>query len=353
MKDHRERAFEVRRPLARRAGVTAAILGVVVTGAAACGSEEATLTVGGSPEDRLRVVAVERGAPERGGAKTAEVAREVAREEIDPATLPPSLRPDPAPNANVTYGDAERVFRTGDYVAAAELFEAYASRMPQNPWGHYMLGISAWRAGDHPRAETALRRTLEVDAEHRKGLLNLARVLLEQRRASDALDFALEVVALEPQLGEGWRVLGNAHAELGMGDDAADAYRRAIVLDPEDAWTMNNLGLLHLQRGAHELALAPLARAVELVPEIATFQNNLGIALERAGHMAHAADAFRAALASDRSHGRARVSLERVEARLPDSKPEMFEISELAAEFAAEVERWQAERRTADRTGPE
>src|SRR5690606_21286060 len=117
---------------------------------------------------------------------------------------------------HVTFGDAERVFRAGDYEAAADLFEAYAARMPDNPWGHYMLGISAWRAGDHVRAEAALRRALDVNDEHVRGLLNLARVLLEQRKASDALDHALRVVDLEPGLGEGWRVLGNAHAELGM-----------------------------------------------------------------------------------------------------------------------------------------
>jgi Flp pilus assembly protein TadD len=327
---------------------TAVILGVIVSGAAGCGSEESTLTIGDASQPGLQAVPVERGS-------LAVVDSEAAgeKDEIDPATLPPSLRPDPAPVSNVTYGDAERVFRTGDYVGAAELFEAYAIRMPQNPWGHYMLGISAWRAGDHPRAEAALRRTVEVDAKHRKGLLNLGRVLLEQRRASDALDFVLEVVALDPELGEGWRVLGNAHAELGMTDDAAEAYRRAIELDPQDAWTMNNLGLLRVQSGEYDLALAPLARATELEPGVATFQNNLGVALERAGHMAHAADAFRAALASEETHPKALVSLERVEARLPSSKPEMFDVSELAAEFAAEVRRWQAESRTARSVGPE
>jgi hypothetical protein len=43
------------------------------------------------------------------------------------------------------------------------MFEAYSVRMPSNPWGHYMLGISAWRAGDHEGAESALRRAVEVN----------------------------------------------------------------------------------------------------------------------------------------------------------------------------------------------
>ena len=46
---------------------------------------------------------------------------------------------------NVTYGDAEAVFRSGDYAEAALLFEAYAQRRPENPWGHYMQGITRVR----------------------------------------------------------------------------------------------------------------------------------------------------------------------------------------------------------------
>lgn len=253
-----------------------------------------------------------------------------------------AVKPTP-PAQHVTYGEAERVFRSGDYAKAAELFEAYAARVPENPWGSYMVGISAWRAGDHKGAESALRRTIEVDPKHTKGLLNLARVLLEQRKAADAMDFARVVVELQPESGEGWRVLGNARAELGMVDGAVDAYRQAIVLNDKDAWTMNNLGLLMIQDGRHEAALRPLARATELEPKVAVFQNNLGVALERSGYHAQAAEAFRAALAANAGYARARVSLERVEARTDDSTLVPLELTGLAAGFADEVARWKVD----------
>jgi len=242
---------------------------------------------------------------------------------------------------NVTFGDAEAVFRRGDYAEAALLFEAYTRRRPENPWGHYMQGISLWRAGDHAGAEAALRRTLEVDSTHTKALLNLARVLLERGKPSDALDYAEKVVALEPESGQGWRVLGNAYSDLGMVVEAVSAYRRALVLDHRDAWTMNNLGLLMIREGRYEEALPPLARATELRPDVAVFQNNLGIALERTGHLAEAVAAFRAALDADPGYRKAQVSLERVESRVAQStSPDTLDLMRLAGEFAEEIERW-------------
>jgi TolA-binding protein len=44
----------------------------------------------------------------------------------------------------VTYAQADSVFRTRDYASAATMFAAYTQRRPENPWGHYMLGLSDW-----------------------------------------------------------------------------------------------------------------------------------------------------------------------------------------------------------------
>jgi Flp pilus assembly protein TadD len=317
--------------------------------AAACG--------GDPPKDDLPIGAT----PADGTQGIAAVAPSAPVPEKPPATAPAGPTPgstasasDTSKTTSVTYGEAERVFQTGEYAKAAELFTAYSERVPTNPWGHYMLGISAWRGGDHVHAEAALRRTIEVDAKHTKGLLNLARVLLEQEKASDALDFVLQVVAMEPELGEGWRVLGNVRTEMRMSDDAAEAYRKAILIDPMDAWTINNLGLLKIQEGKYKEAVPVLARATELRPDVATFQNNLGIALERRGYMAHAATAFRAALASDEAYGKARVNLERVEALIPMSPDLPLDLAELAESFVVEVEAWKtAEAKATGGPGPQ
>jgi Tfp pilus assembly protein PilF len=269
----------------------------------------------------------------------------VVSHEVAPATL--SNRAVETP-LNVSYGDAETVFRKGRYAEAAVLFDAYTRRKPENVWGHYMLGIAAWRAGDHARAEEALMRTLEIDRKHGKALVNLSRVLLEQNRAAAAHDYAEEAVEVSPQSGDAWRVLGNVRSALGSVEPAAKAYRRALVIDEQDAWSMNNLGLLMIRSGRYEEALPALARATELKPRLAVFQNNLGIALERNGHLVEAADAFRVALEVDPKYTRAQESLVRVEARIVDDAWRPLDLKNLAGTFADEIVYW---REQLERTG--
>ena len=44
----------------------------------------------------------------------------------------------------VTYDEAEAAFRSGSYAEATELFGSYVETKSENPWGYYMLGLSAW-----------------------------------------------------------------------------------------------------------------------------------------------------------------------------------------------------------------
>lgn len=308
------------------------------------GMRAARLALLGLPVASLAACSVER--KDASGEEAAQTRGQVSAVATQPASVSPTTTPAAteisAIPANVTYGDAEKVFRSGDYKAAADMFDVYSGRVPTNPWGPYMAGISAWRAGDHTRAESALKRTVEMDPKHIKGQLNLARVLLEENKASDALDFATKVVELNPELGEGWRVLGNVRAELRMTDAAVEAYRRAILVDHRDAWTMNNLGILMINEGKYADALGPLARATELQPNVAVFQNNLGVALERSGHFGQSVEAFRAALVADSMYAKARVSLERL-SRVQASEEEKLVLSEIATAFQDEVERWKGE----------
>lgn len=351
----RATSYEERTGLARRAGPrvwprgrrhgaaeTFAVLGMAVASLAACGVDAEGW--GEAEADGAAAGAESAARPVRPANDAGSAAVLVSNPD------PSNVEMDSAPPANVTYGDAERVFRTGDYAEAADLFEAYTLRKPANPWGHYMLGISAWRAGDLGRAGAALRRTLEMDPEHGKSLINLARVLLEDGQALEAIEYVERVVELDPKSGEGWRVLGNAHSELGTVQGALEAYRKALVLDPRDAWTMNNLGLLLIRQGRFAEALAPLARASELRPDMAIFRNNLGITLEKNGHLTEAVEAFRAALGEEPEYEKARVSLQRVEARVATVPSVPLDLAEVAAGFADEVSQWQL--RSAEAAGP-
>jgi predicted Zn-dependent protease len=249
-----------------------------------------------------------------------------------------------------SYADAERAFHRGRYEEAASMFEAYTERDPDNAWGHYMLGLSAWKTGDHTRALEAFDAALRLEPTHQKSLLNSARVLIESGRPQDALDRIERALAIEPLSSEALRLAGRAHYELGQVDQAIDAYQRALAIDDRDVWAMNNLGYIYIQQGRSDSALAPLARAVELRQNVPVFQNNLGTALERSGHFDSAREAYQAALTADSTYSKAAVGLERVTAHGAVSDSSTVDLDALSQEFQGQVEQWRARTATVDST---
>lgn len=268
----------------------------------------------------------------------------------DAASPDPVASPAPAPVAstsatadpNVSYATAESAYAAHRYADAVVMFSTYAVRHPQNVWGHYMRGVSAWKAGQLDTARAAFETALAINPGHTKSLINLSRVLLEQQRPNDALDRINVVLAADSTSGEAWRVLGRAQSSLGHRTEALSAYRAAIALDSTDVWSMNNMGLLLVGEGQYADALGPLARAVQLDSSVSVFHNNLGIALERSGHVTAAAGAYQDALNADSTYTKARVSLARVTGRQDPPDAEPVDVAALGTQFAAQIGEWRA-----------
>ncbi len=253
-----------------------------------------------------------------------------------PVTVPEA----PQPPREVTYAEAEAAYQARRYAEAQELFERYLDRRPGNPWGHYMLGLAAWKAGNLDSAEESLRRAIALDTTHVKSYVNLARVLLDAGRPGEAFTTVEDALIINDLFADAWRVKGRACHDLGRIDEALAAYRRSIQLDPGDAWSMNNLAFILIQQERFEDAIGPLARAIELRPDAAVFHNNLGMALERTGHPQAAEEAYAAAVSADPSYERAASNGERIAAVLktPDTAP--VDLAERARGFVAELMSW-------------
>jgi len=268
-----------------------------------------------------------------------------ASAQAKPAATPDALDPEdeegtggtvPTRNAGpVSFADGDAAYQAKNYGEAVTLFEQYTERRPNNAWGHFMLGLSAWKAGDLPKAEAAFEESLKIDPNHFKSLVNLSRVLIDQRRFDDALVRLTHASDVDPSSVDVQRLLGRVYAAQHKTDDAVNAYRRAIALDARDAWSMNNLGLLFLEQERAGDALPLLARAVMLKKDAPEFQNNLGMALEHTGRFGAAAAAYRNALAADPGYVKAQQNLARVEAVNVNGE-EPFDLV-LTAEGAIEI----------------
>ncbi len=241
------------------------------------------------------------------------------------------------PPAVVSFEEGESAFHARNYDEARRNFSLYTEAHEANPWGHYMLGLSAWKSGDFAGAEAAFQRAIVLDARHVKSWLNLSRVRLDDGRPEDALTSLDAAQAIDDTTGELFRLKGRAYYALGRTEDAEGAYRQALVLDPEDAWSMNNLALIQIESGNFDAALPMLALAVSLRDDIAVFENNLGMALEHTGHHAAAREAYEQATSIDAGYERAANNLARVE-RVPRASDSDVDLTALADAFRGDIE---------------
>jgi tetratricopeptide (TPR) repeat protein len=222
--------------------------------------------------------------------------------------------------APMLFADGQAAYQARKYSDATAIFDRYTTERPANAWGHYMLGLSAWKSGDLAKSEQAFEKALSVDPHHVKSLVNLSRVFIEQKRYDDALARLSSAAEIDPESTEVQRLLGRTYHTQGKTDEAVAAYRRAIELNELDAWSMNNLGLVFLETERADEALPLLTKATELRPEVPVFHNNLGMALEHTGRFKAAATAYKAALAGDPGYDKAKRNLARVEAVQGDSE---------------------------------
>ena len=281
----------------------AALLAVLfLFGVAACGND--------LPEAEA-TVAIETPVSAKTPVPAADTSTEVP--ETETGSDPASTVEVSAVNRVVSYEEAEGAYHSGEYGAAVDLFSAYTGQKPENPWGHYMMGLSAWKAGHLDVAETALAESVRLSPNHVKGHVNLARVLLEAGRLEEALEHATLAEDIDPASVQAKRTLARAQAETGDVEGALEMYEQALWIDPEDTWSLNNLGYLLLQVGRYDEAMGPLALATMLDSDNPLFFNNLGSALEGSGHTVAAARAFESAATLDPDYGKATASVARLQ----------------------------------------
>jgi len=303
----------------RSARVASATLVLAVFALAGCGTDDDTFV---KQDPKVTTETVERSTPD-----TPAPSEVVTKETVTPLVTP----------QEVTYEVAERAFLDAHYGDAVDLFTRYTQRKPDNSFGHYMLGLSAWKDGRLDLAEAEFNRSLTLDPAHLKSCLNLSRVLIEVHRPSEALATLDRALAIDSTSSAAYRLKGNALADLGRGEEAVAAYRNAIQIDPTDAWSMNNLAFIRIQQGRYDDALPALARATQLRKDVPVFYNNLGMALEHCGHYAAAADAYGFAISLDGSNTKAAQNRDRTVTVRDDPALPEIDLAALAHDFESSI----------------
>ncbi len=115
--------------------------------------------------------------------------------------------------------------------------EHYVGRLlsidSDHAFGNYVLGILQARSHQYHLAESAFRQSI---ARQRTpyALNDLANVLIERRRATDAEKYAREAVAMAPDSYQTHRTLGRVLLHLGRFPEAVDVLEMALSLNMDD-----------------------------------------------------------------------------------------------------------------------
>lgn len=215
---------------------------------------------------------------------------------------------------------------------------------PTDAQGFYTLGLTSWKAGNFHGAKEAFDRSIALDPKFAKAYFNQGRVLLDLKRAPEALEVITKGRELDSTSSDGWRLTARAQYESGDVEGALQTYRDLLVRDEMDAWGLNNLGMLLLDRGDIPGSLGPLARAVQVKGTAPIFLNNLGMALEKSGYTVAALHRYELAVKHDSTYRKAANNVERMKALGVDGTlGDEVDVRDLAEQFRLTIRSWKPE----------
>ena len=104
----------------------------------------------------------------------------------------------------------------------------------QNVDAHFAIGLVHRVRVDYQKAALHFRQCLDLDPHHPNALLEMTKILGDQKRHDEALRYARRAVEAMPNASS-WGNLAMSLIALGERVEAKEAIGKAIKLDPEDA----------------------------------------------------------------------------------------------------------------------
>ena len=120
-------------------------------------------------------------------------------------------------------------------------------------------------------------------------------------------------------------------------EDAVQNAEAAAKLEPDDSFTLDTLGVVFSRAGLHERSLTFYQRATDAAPDVAAYHYNHGAALQFAGRMDEARDAYRACLALDSSDTRARAAIVQI-TKQTESQNEIAQLEQVFPSIADDAD---------------
>ena len=153
------------------------------------------------------------------------------------------------------------------------------------------IQISYWQ-----NAETLFLHAMAVTQNNIVACKNLATFYSHEGRLTEAMDYYLKAVQINPDDADVLYDLGNAYAQRDDWDNAINSYRHALQITPDQADILNNLGFALAAKKQFADAIACFEAALKLDPDSADTHNNLATVLFMQKNFNEAVRHFREAL---------------------------------------------------------
>lgn len=135
-----------------------------------------------------------------------------------------------------------------------------------NTGAYFIRGVALHRLRRLDAAEASYRKALETSPEASNVIAQLAMLLREQRRFSEARTFLENAVTRLPREALVHYAMGLLLLDIEEREAAFHSFGTAVKLNPRFAEAHNGLGFLHYHAERHEQAIAHLERATQINP---------------------------------------------------------------------------------------
>jgi tetratricopeptide (TPR) repeat protein len=153
----------------------------------------------------------------------------------------------------------------------------------------FALGARTWRQAHIYHDEESLwRDTIAKNPASWMAHTDLAGVLLESGRATEALEEAEQTLRIKPDCAEGHYNLGNVLVSVGKVDEGIGHYEQALRINPSIAAAHYRLGLALAREDRMPEAIEHWEQALRINPDYADAHSKLGVALAEQGRMPEA-----------------------------------------------------------------
>ncbi len=158
-------------------------------------------------------------------------------------------------NPDYNYGLGSIILTTRESSGAVACFRSYVAARPQDPRGHFALGVAYFAAGDYENCRVEMQRLRSNPDTEAGALYFLGRIARIEENLDEAATLFDASIRLVPSFAEAYTELARVRLRQDRVEDARRAIERALSLDPESFQA--NSALLAMYQKTHD------ARATE------------------------------------------------------------------------------------------